>query len=474
MKIRLPNFTHARILVIGDVMLDRYVTGATRRISPEAPVPVVNVKETEDRPGGAANVARSIAALGGTVKLIGVTGDDEAGTILSTQLQQNAVDADFVRSKALATIIKLRVLSHGQQLIRLDFEQHYEADDTSSLLEKYSKVLPQVTMVVLSDYAKGTLSEAQNMIAMAKAAGVKVLVDPKGSDFRKYQGADLITPNLSEFEAIAGPCASDEDLAQKATALLQELNLGAMLVTRSDKGMTLFSEEQQVLHLPTTAVSVSDVTGAGDTVISTLATALASGSEPEEACKLANIAAGLVVTKVGTSTVTRAELAGALAIHSDTGLGIFSKDQLIAIVEDAKCRGERIVITNGCFDIIHAGHISYLDSAAQLGDRLIVAVNSDESVRHLKGPTRPVNSCANRMKVLAGIGAVDWVVEFSEETPEMLITTLLPDVLVKGGDYKVEEIAGHKQVLANGGEVKVLQFEEGYSTSGIIQAIKKS
>ncbi len=473
MKTSLPDFDKARVLVVGDVMLDRYMTGGTHRISPEAPVPIVAVSETEDRPGGAANVAVSISALGGSAFLIGLSGDDEASATLARQLCDHAVKADLIRLPTVATVLKLRVLSHGQQLIRLDFEHGFRDLDVSALLEPLAARLSAVNTLVLSDYNKGTLADAQGLIRLAKKAGVFVLVDPKGFDFGKYRGADLVTPNMAEFEAVAGRCRSDEDLVARARKLMQQYQFGSVLVTRSEKGMTLISTDKPEVHLPTSAISVSDVTGAGDTVISTLATALSAEVPLPEACRLANIAAGIVVTKVGTSTVNRAELASAMAAHDLTAHSVLDKGELALVVDDAKRRGEKIVMTNGCFDILHAGHVAYLNSAAQLGDRLIVAVNSDQSVAKLKGKKRPINLCQDRMKVLASLAAVDWVIEFSEDTPEDLIAALLPDVLVKGGDYRVEEIAGHKQVLDNGGEVRILQFEEGYSSSAIIQAIRK-
>jgi len=460
--------------VIGDVMLDRYLTGATSRISPEAPVPVVNVAHTEDRPGGAANVAQSVAALGSQARLVGLTGDDDAADTLMRQLQTHAVAADLLRVPEVPTILKLRVLSRGQQLLRLDFERGFDPVQRPALLEQYTQALSGVDVVVLSDYNKGTLVDTAEMITRARAAQVPVLVDPKGTDFGKYRGASLITPNLSEFEAVVGPCGSDDELVAKAAKLMQTLDFGAVLVTRSEKGMTLVSVDAQALHLPTSAVSVSDVTGAGDTVISTLAAALAAGADLPEACHLANVAAGIVVTKVGTSTVTRAELAATLAAQDLRGSAVLTQEQLLLAVANARHRGENIVMTNGCFDILHAGHVAYLNTAAQLGDRLIVAVNSDDSVRRLKGEERPVNPLDRRMQVLAGLSAVDWVVDFADDTPEALIASVLPDVLVKGGDYQVEDIAGHRQVIDNGGRVDILPYEQGCSTTAIIAALKKT
>ncbi len=472
MKSQLPDYSSAKVLVIGDVMLDRYMVGGTKRISPEAPVPVVNVAQTEDRAGGAANVAQSIAALGGSAKLLGMTGDDEAGTMLAWQLTQHAVESDMVRLQGVPTILKLRVLSHGQQLIRLDFEEPFHRFDSTELLQKYAESVLDAGVVILSDYNKGTLTEAQLMIQLARKANVPVLVDPKGNDFSKYRGATLITPNLTEFEAVVGKCDSDDELVDKARKLISDHDFEAVLITRSERGMTLVEHEGPKLHLATTAISVSDVTGAGDTVISTLGTSLAAGASLADACRFANLAAGIAVTKVGTSTVNRAEIATAMAVHDVEASGVLDREELMIVADNARKRDETIVMTNGCFDILHPGHISYLNTAAQLGDRLIVAVNSDRSVSALKGPKRPIIGCENRMKVLAGLSAVDWVVEFDEDTPEELIASILPDVLVKGGDYKVEEIAGHKQVLVNGGDVRPLQFENDHSTSSIIDSIK--
>ncbi len=299
-----------------------------------------------------------------------------------------------------------------------------------------------------------------------------MFIDPKGSDFERYRGASLLTPNMSEFEAVVGKVKSEQGLVEKGFALIETFDLGALLVTRSEHGMTLLRRGLEPFHLPTQAKEVYDVTGAGDTVISVLAASVAAGKALDEACALANAAAGVVVGKLGTSTVSTIELAEAVHGSKDTDYGVISEDALIEAVKKAQARGEKVVMTNGCFDILHAGHVSYLNHAAELGDRLIVAVNTDESVKRLKGPGRPVNSTDRRMAVLAGLGAVDWVVPFSEDTPQRLIAAVLPNLLVKGGDYKPEDIAGGKEVIAAGGEVKVLNFEEGCSTTEIIEAIK--
>ena len=472
MKVDIPAFNQASVLVVGDIMLDRYWYGPTQRISPEAPVPVVKINQDEDRPGGAANVALNIASMGGKVTLTGITGDDEAASTLEKHLNAMDVACKFDRNSDIPTITKLRVMSRNQQLIRLDFEESMSHVDKSNLVTNVEALVAQHDVMLLSDYAKGTLSDVQQLIKIANKFNVPVLVDPKGTDFSRYQGASIITPNLSEFEAVVGECKNEAEIVAKGSDLLKELDLQAMLVTRSEQGMTLLRRDHEEFHLPTQAKEVYDVTGAGDTVIATLALAVAAQSDYPQASALANIAAGIVVGKLGTSTVSEAELQNALATGQESGFGVLTEDQLKIAVNLAKARGEQIVMTNGCFDILHAGHVSYLANAAELGTRLIVAVNDDASVTRLKGVGRPVNPVDRRMAVLSGLGAVDWVVSFSEDTPQRLIANILPNTLVKGGDYQVSEIAGGEEVIAAGGQVKVLNFEEGISTTEIINTIR--
>ncbi|MCA2015997.1 bifunctional D-glycero-beta-D-manno-heptose-7-phosphate kinase/D-glycero-beta-D-manno-heptose 1-phosphate adenylyltransferase HldE [Vibrio tritonius] len=472
MKPILPDYNDAGVLIIGDVMLDRYWYGPTGRISPEAPVPVVKVEQNEERPGGAANVAMNIASLGGFAHIIGLTGQDEPAQVLENKLTSLKVSCDFVALPDYPTITKLRVLSRGQQLIRLDFEDKFENTDANLILSRMETALPKVKAVILSDYAKGALEHVQQFIQKARAANVPVFIDPKGADFEPYRGATMLTPNMSEFEQIVGKVKSEDDLVAKGLGLIEKYDLEALLVTRSEHGMTLLRRGQDPFHLPTQAKEVYDVTGAGDTVISVLAASVSAGKSLDEACALANAAAGVVVGKLGTSTISTIELAEAVHGSRDSEFGVITEAKLIEAVKQARARGEKVVMTNGCFDILHAGHVSYLNNAAELGDRLIVAVNTDDSVKRLKGPGRPVNSTDRRMAVLAGLGAVDWVVPFSEDTPQRLISEVLPSLLVKGGDYQPEQIAGGKEVIAAGGEVRVLNFEDGCSTSEIIEAIK--
>ncbi|KDD79927.1 bifunctional D-glycero-beta-D-manno-heptose-7-phosphate kinase/D-glycero-beta-D-manno-heptose 1-phosphate adenylyltransferase HldE [Glaesserella parasuis] len=467
-----PQFNNAKVLVLGDVMLDRYWFGSTNRISPEAPVPVVKVQEREDRAGGAANVAMNIANLNVPVTLHGLVGNDDAGRALDKLLSEHRIQNQCVAVDSHPTITKLRILSRHQQLLRLDFEEDFHNLDCQALLAKLAAEITAYGALILSDYGKGTLDTVQQMIQIARQANVPVLIDPKGTDFERYRGATLLTPNMSEFEAVAGHCRDEDEIVTKGLKMIADFDLSALLITRSEKGMTLLRPNQDPFHLPTQAKEVYDVTGAGDTVISVLATAIADGRPLEEACYLANAAAGIVVGKLGTSTVSPSELEQAIHQRAETGFGVVSEDELKAIVKQSKTRGEKIVMTNGCFDILHPGHISYLENARKLGDRLIVAVNTDESVKRLKGESRPINDLDARMAVLAGLASVDWVVPFGEDTPQRLIGEILPDLLVKGGDYKPEEIAGSQEVWANGGEVRVLNFENGCSTTNVIKKIR--
>ncbi|MGH8505657.1 MAG: bifunctional D-glycero-beta-D-manno-heptose-7-phosphate kinase/D-glycero-beta-D-manno-heptose 1-phosphate adenylyltransferase HldE, partial [Stenotrophobium sp.] len=433
----IPDFSKARLLVAGDVMLDRYWGGATTRISPEAPVPVVQVRNSETRPGGAANVALNVAALGVKTHLLGVVGQDEAADLLRIGLDEKGIAADFVQTAGLPTIAKLRIMSRNQQLIRLDFEESLSvagAFDRETYQARYKLALMDSDVVVLSDYGKGTLSDVQALIQQARVQSKPVLVDPKGSDYRIYRGATLLTPNMSEFEAVVGKCADEAEIVIKGEQLRAELDLSALLITRSEHGMTLIQSGHAPLHLPTEAREVYDVTGAGDTVIATLGAALAAGQELAHACRLANLAAGIVVGKIGTATVSLAELHHAIRRQHEGDSGVLGEDELLLRVARAKAQGETVVMTNGCFDLLHVGHVRYLEAAKKLGDVLVVAVNSDDSVKRLKGDARPLNACDDRMRMLASLKSVDWVVPFSEDTPARLITAALPDILVKGGD----------------------------------------
>lgn len=467
-----PDFSRCKIIVVGDAMLDRYWHGDTSRISPEAPVPVVKIERNEERVGGAANVALNVRVLGAsTTRLISVVGEDEVGRKLSQMLEERQVGCDFIVSPALNTTLKLRVLGRHQQLIRLDFEDKH-AMSTDQILEKLAKVIDDADILILSDYAKGMITQPEKIIDFAKQKGVKVLVDPKSADLSVYRGATVLTPNLGEFESTVGYCANEAEIETKGNQLLEKLNLEALLVTRGSQGMTLLQKNRSAIHIPAQAREVFDITGAGDTVIAVLGSCLAAKISIEDAAKLANVAAGLSVGKLGTATITRDELQAALLPqYCPRKKGAFSLNALLPEIQQRKAEGSKIVMTNGCFDILHAGHVTYLQQARALGDYLIVAVNDDNSVRRLKGSQRPINSLQDRMQVLAALDCVDYVIAFSEDTPQNLIAQLLPHLLIKGGDYTPEQIAGGAEVIQNGGEVKIMPLVPGRSTTKMVEKI---
>ncbi len=467
----------AKILVVGDIILDRYVHGDTTRISPEAPVPVVKVNRVEERPGGAANVAMNIASLGLQVELLGITGKDESADILETQMTSNAVVSTLVRCEGFPTVTKLRVLSQNQQLLRLDYESSQAPAVADEVQAQYARLLTDVQLVVISDYAKGSLQSLESMIKAAREKEIPVLVDPKGSDFSRYRQATVLTPNLNEFLAVVGECGDESEFDSKALELCKNLELDALLVTRGRDGMTLYTAEKgKLLHQPALAHEVFDVTGAGDSVIGVLAASLVSSHSLEEAVIFANTAAGLVVEKLGAASVSVDELNSALANRiSKTGTsGVYPASELVDIVQSEKDKGATIVMTNGCFDVLHAGHVDYLEKARQHGDYLVVAVNNDASVERLKGKGRPVNTLGHRMKVLSALASTDWICSFAEDTPEALIHEICPDVLVKGADYEEHEIVGADFVKTRGGRVERIAIEIDTSSSEIINSINLS
>lgn len=471
MSLSIPDYSSVKVLVGGDAMLDEYWFGDAARISPEAPVPVVHANFREQRAGGAANVAVNLAALGAQVRFVGATGADASGEILRGLLEQAGVEPELISDESVPTIHKLRVLARNQQLIRLDAERGLEelAGEFNSAVAG-SAVTGQI--VVLSDYGKGTLARVGELINDLRARQCRVLVDPKGTDFERYRGCYCLTPNQSEFAAVVGPWSSEREFLDKAGALRDRLGIDYLLITRSERGMTMLGAGIDPIDLPAEAREVYDVTGAGDTVIATLAASFGAGRDVGDSVALANLAASLVVAKIGVAQVSPAELKMALHRRGFGGRGLVSAPELKGILAAARQRGDRIVMTNGCFDILHAGHVSYLEEAKSLGDQLVVAVNDDESVSRLKGAARPITPLEDRMAVLAGLAAVDWVVPFSEDTPADLIGLLEPDILVKGGDWAVDQIAGADSVLARGGEVRVLEFKPGRSTTGLIEAIR--
>lgn len=458
----------AKIVIVGDAMLDRYLDGQASRISPEAPVPVLRVRSSREVPGGAANVALNIAALGGAVTLISYVGADSDAQCLRSILEKAGVRCRFIQAAHARTIVKLRALSMHQQMLRLDFEDDFAGEDHAALHALIADELVGARALVLSDYAKGTLADVAPMIAAARAAGLPTIVDPKGADFGRYAGAQVITPNESEFRQASAYTAQEGDAALEARARVFRDAVGVenLLVTRGERGMMLIGAAAPARFIATEAKDVFDVTGAGDTVIGVLALGLASDMSLTDAMVLANRAAGIVVGRHGTTAVTREDLF--VDASGDAG-------DALAEIQAAQRAGARVVMTNGCFDVLHAGHVQYLEEARKLGDRLVVALNSDASVRRLKGAARPVNSFEHRRAVLAALRAVDWVIGFGDEdgadrdTPRAIITRVKPDILVKGADYTIDTIVGAAEVLASGGEVRTLNLVAGLSTTELLR-----
>jgi D-beta-D-heptose 7-phosphate kinase/D-beta-D-heptose 1-phosphate adenosyltransferase len=468
------GFTAVKALVIGDVMLDREIVGRVHRISPEAPVPVVSIQHQRVCAGGAGNVAASLAALGCQVTLAGCIGTDREGELLRNALRQANVATLLLRSSEhIQTIYKTRILAAGQHLLRLD-QDGCRGDIEQCGKALWSDVLPQIDqhqVVVLSDYEKGTLSESlvRGVIERCRSAMIPCIVDPKKTDLQVYRGASILCPNLREAElGLKRSLAGDDEIGAAARQLRSELSLDFMLITRGADGMTL-ATEQGLVHIPAKRCGARDVTGAGDTVVAVLAACLGSRGDIEAACRLATLAASLAVSRSGTYVVSANELRIAAEGKSPK---ILDWPAAKAFLEGPRRHGQRVVFTNGCFDILHAGHLYCLEQARQLGDLLIVGLNSDQSVRLLKGETRPIIDQEHRADLLAGLACVDGVVLFNEETPAALIEHLCPDVLVKGGEYVPATIPGADSVIRSGGQVITIPMLPGLSTTRIVNAGK--
>jgi D-beta-D-heptose 7-phosphate kinase / D-beta-D-heptose 1-phosphate adenosyltransferase len=466
------NKSHA--LVIGDVMLDRYLIGSVGRISPEAPVPIVLLNAQNERAGGAANVAANLALLGIKTQLIGCVGADSEAQSLSKLIADAGIENNCVVSKTRPTIAKTRVVSGHQQMMRLDQESsaiftREENDALQANIHEALRASPQI--VILSDYAKGLLSEAvcQDIIKICNAQKIPVLVDPKGADYTKYVGATALTPNKKETAEACSTTINDADLITKAVALKNCIKLQFLAVTRGDEGITLIDDATN--HIAASAKQVFDVSGAGDTVIATLAAGLMYGLTPLEALTVANLAAGVVVGKVGTVPISKADLVEALQAEqgSEQAHKVCDLAQLMAKVATWKAQNQKIVFTNGCFDLLHAGHVTYLEAAKKRGDKLILGLNTDRSVSAIKGPTRPVVHENDRARVLAALESVDAVILFDEDTPLNLINAIKPKVIAKGSDYSADQVVGGKEVQSWGGEIALIDLVEGRSTSKIIQ-----
>ena len=472
----LPTLGSGRVLVVGDLMLDRYVTGTVDRVSPEAPIPVMRVGGEVEMLGGAGNVARNAASLGAQVTLVGLIGGDSAGARVADLISESdGIDFQSIVGPGIPTTVKARYLASGQQLLRTDTESRIapSSDTLSLIVNRAREALKSANVVVLSDYAKGVLTDdvITDIVAAASDLDVPVVVDPKSVNFSRYRGASLLTPNRDELSRATGIDIDGDDAAARAALQsVADAAVGAVLVTRGAQGMTLVVAGQDAIHLRTRAREVFDVSGAGDTVVATVAAVVAAGHGLESAAALANVAGGVVVGKIGTAVVRADEMIASL--HSGALLGAEEKVVTLETALDRVALWRRhdrsVVFTNGCFDLIHPGHISLLEQARAAGDALVVGLNSDASVSRLKGEERPVQPAAARASVLAGLATVDLVVEFGEDTPDTLIEAIKPDVLVKGADYAEEDVVGGDFVTSYGGRVFLAELAKGHSTSDTI------
>ena len=464
-----------RVIVVGDLILDRYIIGDVERISPEAPIPVLAARHRQERLGGAGNVAANLRAMEVGTEVIGVIGDDSKGRRLLGMLEDLEVETSGCAvDPSRPTIEKTRIVGGAQQVLRVDWEDTAPIGDDIAhrILEDLPARVERAQAVILSDYGKGFLSSVlmAGVIRLARERGIPVLVDPKGTDYARYRGAHLVTPNRKEAEiALGRPLAELADLSAGADELIELAQLEAAVITLGSEGMYHRTRDGDSGHVPTVARAVFDVTGAGDTVISLLAIGLSAGFELSEAVHLANHGAGLVVRKRGAASVTRSELRASSAAASVDPGKVIDPGELAAVLAEWRARGARVVFTNGCFDIIHKGHVDYLRFARSKGDVLLVGVNDDGSVRRLKGADRPINPLRDRMEVLAALEMVDGVVSFSEDTPREVIERVTPDVLVKGEDWKDKGVVGREWVERHGGEVHLAPLVPGRSTTGILE-----
>lgn len=467
----------ARILVLGDVMLDQFIYGSVARVSPEAPIPVLDVSHSTYSAGGAANVARNVASIGAQATLIGVAGADQWAEDLKAQIQSSpGIDAHLVIDSERPTTVKTRYVADGQQVLRADRElrDSLSEDTALRLLGEFTRALPQTDVVVLSDYAKGVLSErvTRAAIAAARSAGKPVVVDPKAKDLRRYSGASVLTPNRLELQVASGTdCGTDAAVELAARAFVAGGVCSSMVVTRGKDGMSVISADRPIVHLRTMARQVFDVSGAGDTAVAALSLGLAAGADIVSASTLANMAAGIVVGKLGTAVVTSSELIEQLTpLNERAGDSkIYTLESVLTFARSWREQGAQLAFTNGCFDLLHPGHVSLLDQAKRSADRLIVGLNSDESIRRLKGPTRPIQNEIARATILSSLKFVDAVIIFAEDTPLGLIHALEPDVLVKGADYSLDQVVGGDFVRSRGGRVLLAELVKGQSTSRMVQ-----
>lgn len=468
------SMENAKFLVIGDVMLDTYWSGKPKRLSPEAPVPVVPLDYVDHRPGGAANVALNMAKFCKHVSLFAPTGDDSSAELLQKELETNGVNCLFARSASRRTINKIRVVAEQNQIVRVDIEDNFSQYNVFADWQSYFNLI-EYDAVVISDYAKGFIGDMKSFIRICQENSIDVIVDPKGNSFEKYRGCNIITPNLNEFSLVLGSVQSEQELINKARHFVKQFPETSLCLTRGADGISFFGADEFEFHAPTDAKEVYDVTGAGDTLVSLLALCVTAGMSTESSVRVANLAAGLVVGKKGTASVSKDELLEIL--QSSYEIPRVKKSKIVGAkdlssrISELKLNRAKIVMTNGCFDILHAGHVKYLEHAKSLGDVLIVAVNDDASVSRLKGNNRPINCLRDRLDVLQSLGCVDYLTTFSSDVPTELYQQFKPHILVKGSDYEGKTIAGAEEIISNGGQVVLSKLVEGRSTTALISKI---
>lgn len=488
----LSKFKGRKILVAGDLMLDRFVHGSVDRISPEGPIPVLTINREDVMLGGAGNVISNLYALGCVPIPFCVVGADEQGQTITKMIEQFGLSSDgIVTDKTRPTTIKTRYVAGGQQLLRTDLEKTHSIESSieNDLIQKIKDAIKQVTAVVLSDYGKGVLTKSflSSVISIAKSHNIPVLIDPKGHDYSIYRGATIVTPNRKELALAACVISvkTDKEIQSAAQKIIHDCGIDCVVATRSEDGLSVISKDTSIVHIPTTAREVYDVSGAGDTVIATLAACLAVGADIAVSAGIANLAGGIAVSKSGTAPVRYEELLNAVTKGGHVGYGhqaqiLNSFDEAAEQIQKWQSAGLKVGLTNGCFDIVHAGHVNYINQARGHCDRLVLALNHDASVRILKGPSRPVNDQNARATVVAGLGAVDMVVFFGAEkagqdnTPCALIEKARPDIYFKGGDYTIDQLPEAKIVQSYGGEVAIMRMHEGFSTTAIIEKSRKA
>lgn len=465
------QFNKLKILIIGDIMLDQYWNVNVSRISSEAPISISQFNYSFNKLGGAANVALNLFNLGVNTELFGITGNDLDSEIIINILNKKKIKFSILKSNKLRTIKKLRIFSGNQQIRRIDFDDDLSVISHKSLINKFIKKIKSCDAVLFSDYSKGTLVHCKRLINLIKKQKKLIIVDPKGLDFEKYKNSSFLKPNLNEFEMVVGKIKSNKDFKNKAIKLINKLNLKGLIVTKGKEGISYFDNKKKYFDSPSYSKEVFDVTGAGDTVLAILSLCIVIKMDIENSLKITNLAASSVINNFGTVPINLYELAHRITFI-DNRFKIISVSDLKFLFKYFKKNDQKIVMTNGCFDILHAGHVSFLKKSKVLGDKLIIVVNSDDSIRKIKGAKRPINSLRHRMHVLSELECVDWVIDFSETNPRKIYNYFKPDIITKGSDYKINEVVGGKEIVKTGGKVIIIDLLKGISTTSIVKKSK--